>query len=114
MPVVGSASIAMSGTARPPVGFDFTTPSWYHGCWKTWLNPPPAPYWNGIDCTHELPSELRLHLLVPQPVSNRRLFELEIASDVPPTADTHGSPAGQSGCVYPNAACSSPLSPEEK
>jgi hypothetical protein len=37
MPVVGSPSSAMSGTARLPVGFDVTTPSWYHGCSKIWL-----------------------------------------------------------------------------
>ena len=96
MPVVGSASIPMSGTPRPPVGFCFTMPSWYHGCAKISLKPPPAPYWKGTVFTQVEPD--RLHFEVPQPVSNSRVAALPIPSEVPPTAVTHGSPAGKSGC----------------
>ena len=93
---------------------DGTTPFWYHGLGKTWLKPPPEPYRNGTVWVQLEPSAVRLYFSVPHPVSNSRLSFRPIASDVPPTAVTHGSPLGQSGCAYPQASSSSPLSPDEK
>src|SRR5450759_2289800 len=96
IPVVGSPSSPMSGTARPPVGLFLTTCDWYLGCGKIWLNPPPDPYWNGATTPHA-PLEFRRYCAVPHPVSNARLPLRSMASAVPPTDVTHGSPVGQSG-----------------
>src|SRR5260370_42398079 len=114
-PVVGSASIEMSGTARPPVGLGPTTFFCQPGSLKIWLNPPPAPYWNGaMLLVHAVPAAFRRHWLVPQPVSHERWPFWSMASEVPPTEVTHVSPVGQSGCLKPLLPSSSPRSPDEK
>src|SRR4051794_35863891 len=110
MPVVGSASIATSGTPRAPAG---VMPAWYDGWPNTVDSPPPAPYWNGMARCHDVPSADRLYFSVPHPVSQASAPVLLIAVAVPPTAVTYGSLVGESVCSTPVLATSSPSSPEE-
>src|SRR5689334_6653082 len=98
MPVVGSPSIATSGTTRPPCLMPSvpkylerdagTTPCWYHGSRNTLLVPPPPPYSQapGGRGAH-LPS-VRTLLPVPHPVSHRYWLSEPTARLVPPTAVT--------------------------
>ena len=116
--MVGSASSrdVRDGAARAvacePSG---TTPFWYDGPVEHRAEPPPAPEWNAPgEVVQLLAVADSVDFSVPQPVSQRRLSFLPTASEVPPTAVTHGSSAGLSGCLMPVLASSSPLSPEEK
>src|SRR5436190_2840987 len=90
IPVVGSPSIAMSGTCR--YGLE-VTPSWYEGRANSADVPPPPPYRkpSGFQLAPSADSE---NLLVPQPVSKSRLFEAPIAAEVPPTLVAYGSDPG--------------------
>src|ERR1051326_1528840 len=87
MPVVGSASMATSGTARPGGALAGTTPFWYAGRLNNVEKPPPAPYRNP-ESAHVL-LLVSDHLLTPQPVWNARLPLASMAVDVPPTDVTN-------------------------
>src|SRR4051812_46624545 len=116
MPVLGSPSIATSGTTRPGVPQRVarslpTTPCWEGGSANSRLVPPPPPNWN-TGVPHALPASGARN--APQPVSPRYPSDCVTPSDVPPTAVTHGLDAGQSTDATPRFATSSPESPEEK
>src|SRR5690242_15389482 len=120
MPVVGSPTIATSGSTRPPVGRPSlpkyidrevgTTPCWYHGSGNTVLVPPPPPYSHerGAPGYGDHAPPVSTDLPVPQPVSNSRWLSLPTPRLVPPTAVTNGSSPGKSACRLPMVETSSP------
>src|ERR1700722_2796174 len=104
MPVNGSASALMSGSARtrprcplsPAAGgvasaFG-TMPFWEDGCDQSRLQPPPVA--SEPNSCQTVEPNCWPTTFVDQPVSNSRLPVLPMPSEVPPTAIAYGSTAG--------------------
>src|SRR5882757_6406185 len=82
---------------------------WIEPSGKVWLCPTRKPVCGSP--TAETSGTTRC-LVVPLLVSQLYVLLLPTASEVPPTAVTHGELAGASTCFTPVLASSSPLSPE--
>src|SRR3984957_9695888 len=115
MPVDGSASALMSGSARTSparlpgaLASEFgTTPRWYPGCAQSRLWPPPLAYASPCGTHLFLTSNDRP---VDQPVSNSRGSFRPMPSVLPPTAVAYGSLDGVS-TPEPSPAENSMLTP---